>query len=127
MKRLFIFLLATVVLFIFSPSTFADMIVAWGNDEYDVVSNAPLSNDFTAITAGAFHGLALSEDSSFVSWYVSKFQRLEVFFKKYFWLFAGLMCTFVVIMFIRSLITGNWDFWQEEDSIDSWFKNWFGW
>ncbi len=69
----------------------------------------------------------LREDDSIVSWYMPKFQRLEVFFKKYWPLFIGLMFTFGVIMIIRSLVTGNWDFWKEEDHIDSWFKNWFGW
>jgi len=74
MKRQFIFLLATVVLFIFSPSTFADMIVAWGVNDYGLVSNVPLGDDFTSVTAGAFHGLALKEDGSFASWFGPKWQ-----------------------------------------------------
>ena len=51
-KRLFIFLLATVVLFVCSPSTFADMIVAWGVNDYGLVSNVLLGDDFTAVAAG---------------------------------------------------------------------------
>jgi hypothetical protein len=69
MRRYQFFLFAIVFVLIISPSAFADMIEVWGNDNYGMVSNAPLGNDFVDIlTAYWGHGLAQKADDSLVSW-----------------------------------------------------------
>ena len=43
-------------------------IVAWGDDGSGQVSDTPAGDDFVAIAAGGFHGLALRADGSIVAW-----------------------------------------------------------
>jgi len=48
---------------VFTLPAYGDEIVAWG----DIIS-APVGNDFTAISAGGYHYLALRSDGSIVAW-----------------------------------------------------------
>ena len=45
-----------------------DYIVGWGDDINGVLTGIPTGNDFTAISAGHSHGLALKLDGSIVGW-----------------------------------------------------------
>jgi hypothetical protein len=63
-KLLFLFGLS----FVFCQPVFAGFIVAWGYDNYGQVSNAPEGDDFVAVGAGAYHGLALRSDGTIVGW-----------------------------------------------------------
>ncbi len=66
MRRYQFFLFAIVFVLIISPSAFADMIEVWGNDNYGMVSNAPLGNDFIDIAAGRYFGVAIKSNGSLV-------------------------------------------------------------
>ena len=53
----------------FQPQTvFAGTIVAWGDDTYNEVSNAPTGSNFTTIARGGRHNLALTTQGSIVAW-----------------------------------------------------------
>jgi hypothetical protein len=47
-----------------SPSS----LVAWGHDSEGQVADTPTSNDFTQVSAGEYHAVALKLDGSLVSW-----------------------------------------------------------
>lgn len=47
---------------------YAWRIAAWGYDEYYQVSEAPITNYFTAVDGGSVHGLALKSDGSLAAW-----------------------------------------------------------
>lgn len=51
-----------------SISAEAGSIVAWGYDNHGQVSNVPQGDDFVAIGAGAYYGIALRSDGSLVCW-----------------------------------------------------------
>ena len=46
----------------------SDELLAWGSDDYGVVSNAPSGNDFVAVACGALHGVAIKSDDSLIAW-----------------------------------------------------------
>ena len=43
-------------------------VVSWGDDEYGQVSNTPTGSDFTQVSVGDRHSVALRTDGSLVSW-----------------------------------------------------------
>ncbi len=43
-------------------------IIAWGNDDYNQVSNVPAGADFIDVAAGKRHGLALKSDGTICAW-----------------------------------------------------------
>ena len=43
-------------------------LVGWGDDEYNQISDTPISSDFTAISAGCYHTIALRDNGTIVSW-----------------------------------------------------------
>ena len=43
-------------------------IVAWGEDDYNQVSDTPTESGFSAIAAAEWHSLALKSDGSIVAW-----------------------------------------------------------
>ena len=47
---------------------YEDQIVSWGRDANGEVSNTPSGNDFTAVSGGYYHSLALRTDGSLISW-----------------------------------------------------------
>ena len=68
MRRHSIFLIAIVLVFAISPSTFAGMIMAWGDNWYGQVEDIPLGDDFVDISTAYWgHGLAQKSDGSLVS------------------------------------------------------------
>jgi hypothetical protein len=53
--------------------TSAGTIVGWGDDMWGEVSGIPVGDDFTAVSAGSFFGLALRSDGSLEGWGINWF------------------------------------------------------
>ncbi len=58
-------------------SCFAGQIIAWGINDYSQCS-VPDGNDFVAISAGVYHGLALKSDGQVVAWGSNEFGQCDV-------------------------------------------------
>jgi hypothetical protein len=58
-------------------SSFAGRIIAWGSNEYGQC-NVPDGNDFKAVSAGSFNGLALKSDGSVAAWGSNEFGQCDV-------------------------------------------------
>ena len=52
---------------VFTLPAYGDQIVAWGLNNYGQAT-PPTGNDFIAIAAGGYHGIALKSDGSIVGW-----------------------------------------------------------
>jgi hypothetical protein len=52
-------------------------IVAWGNDDYNQVSDTPSTGAFTQVAGGYWYSVALKSDGSLVSWGLDNFHQVS--------------------------------------------------